>query len=196
MNTSIIIPYNHDRGYLSDAIRSAEGQGVVIPYQSDNTVGHNINKAVEQVETEFICILAEDDLLTYNSVQDRVEAIGSAPWIHARGVAFGPGYEHPINWTLPDPTLEEMLVVNRICGGTQLYRTDLFREVGGYDESLKTAEEYEFHLRLISLGHDPAFVDSVVYKWRRHNEQKSLGSRTDQRERQQYIDEKVRAAYS
>jgi len=55
-----------------------------------------------------------------------------------------------------------------------LYQADC----GLWDESLKTAEEYDYHMRLLSEGKKLGFLDEVTFKYRRHSQQKSIGNVT------------------
>ena len=192
---SIIIPYNIDRGYLDDAIKSAEGQGEIILSQSDRSVGYNVNIGMRFVKTPYFCILAEDDLLTPNAIKDRLEAIGDADWLHSNGEGFTPeGQIIGFPWADSDPTLQGMLKFNQIVGSTTLYKTDLGR-LFPWDDSLITAEEYDFHLRLLYQGIIPAYLDKVTFRYRRHLEQKSLGVNANQKERQRVV-ESIRARYT
>jgi hypothetical protein len=171
MKTTIIIPYNTDRGFLSSAIKSAQGQGIILESQSDGSVGYNVNRALEQVTTPFYCVLAEDDELTPNAIALREAAIGDNNFIHSRAEMFG-NHEGLIHWIRPYPTLADLLRFNCICGSTTLYRT----ECGLWDESLSTGEEYDYHLRLLSEGRPFGFLDEVTFRYRRHAEQKSIGN--------------------
>ena len=190
---SIIIPFNIDRGFLKQAIKSAVNQGEIILSESDGSVGHNVNQGIKRVKTEFVCILAEDDLLTETAIQDRLKAIKNYQWIHSRAVNFGEDYETPLNWTFPHPILKDMLIMNRICGSTTLYRTELFDDFK-WDVSLFTAEEYDFHLKLMHSGIMPGFCDKITFKYRRHDAQKSLGRWVNQSERSEVIN-KIKDRY-
>lgn len=189
---TILIPFNKDRGFLDEAIKSADGQADILLSQSDGSCAHNINEGAKQVKTKYFVILAEDDILTHDSIECRYRTIIEGHrWIHARGAIFGRGYEMPYTLTVPDPTVEEMLIINRINGGTVMYETELFLEYGGFDESLHTAEEYDFHLRLMIDGIMPGYCPSLVHKYRRHDKQKSLGRSTNQSARQKFIKDLV-----
>jgi GT2 family glycosyltransferase len=188
---SIIIPYDRDRGFLNHAIRSAEHQGQVILYQNDETVGYNINRALEEVKTPYWCILAEDDWLHHSAIKNRLARLEAAgtDFVHSYGVSVFPGFNKRVGWTIPEPSLKDMLKLNRICGGTTLYKTDLIDSFGGFDESLWTAEEYDFHLKLLSNGATLSFCPKETYYYRRHDLQKSVGNldREYQRKRQELI---------
>jgi glycosyltransferase involved in cell wall biosynthesis len=191
---SIIIPYNKDRGFLSEAIESATGQGEIILSKSDGSVGRNVNYGISLVKTPYFCILAEDDILPPDAIKNRLDAIGSFDWIHSQGEAFTPdGHVHGFNWHNPNPTLKGMLRFNQIIGSTTLYRTDLGR-LFPWDESLITAEEYDFHLRLMYQGINPGYTDKITFRYRRHTEQKSLGVNADQKKRQEVV-ELIRKRY-
>ena len=76
MDVSIIIPYNEDRGYLDEAIRSAVMQDYprnryeIIVQEGDHFLGKNINDALRRAKGRYIKVLAEDDLLTPNCIGD------------------------------------------------------------------------------------------------------------------------------
>lgn len=193
-HVSIIIPHDRDRGFLNLAIRSAEHQVPdenLILWQNDETVGKNINDALELVKTKYFCILAEDDWLHHSSVRDRYDRIEAAgtDFLHSYGVAVYPGMNRRVGWTIPNPSLKDMLHCNRICGGTTLYKTDLIDKFGGFDEGLWTAEEYDFHLKLMSNGATLSFLPKETYYYRRHEKQKSVGNldREYQAKRQELI---------
>ena len=176
---TVIIPYNKDRGFLETAIKSAEHQAIVELEQSDNSVGLNVNNALKRVKTPYFCILAEDDWLHFNAIYWKLNRLKAAEtdFLHSYGVAVYPTQERRITWTVPQPTLEEMLQMNRICGGTTLYKTDLVDRFGGFDEDLWTAEEYDWHLKIMSQGATLGFLPKETYFYRRHDQQKSLGNR-------------------
>ena len=94
-------------------------------------------------------------------------------------------------WTpvVIDMSLEALLFENFIHGGTTLYRTDMLRDLGGYDESLWTAEEYEFHLRCVFKGFKLHYVPKIVFNYRVWENSKSILYRKHRKkERQTYIE--------
>jgi len=73
MSVTIIIPFVEDRGYLQEAIESAENQTYkceILLSQSENNVGYNLNKAIDQCSTEFWVYLCDDDILLPNDFLD------------------------------------------------------------------------------------------------------------------------------
>ena len=194
---SIIIPYNEDRGFLQDAINSVWMQTYrdfeLILEKGPGTLGQNVNNGLKKASGEFIKILAEDDELTPDCLQILTNGIRNYDFIYSDAENFG---NLPSGWDIysKDTTtnLADMLHANGIHGGTALYRTDMFRDVGGYDESLWTGEEYDLHLRLIKAGYKHRHVPGIVYRYRIHGDNKSQLANV--KIRHQYIDE-IRKKY-
>lgn len=203
---SVIIPYNKDRGFLQSAIDSVNGQlGVdfeIIKSFSDNTLGYNINRGVEKAKGEYIKILAEDDLLNGKcalfDLQKGIEftllyydfvcsdATNKIEFIQSENVFF--------QYTGRKPDLKGMLERNQIHGGTTLYRKSLFDELGGFDESLTTAEEYDFNLKLLYNGKTCNYIPNTTYIYRIHAGGKGSQLASDP-ERKKYIKDVICSRY-
>ena len=172
--TSVIVPYTEDRGYLTQCLESIRAQTYpyeLIEIKSPRSVAINFNRGLSFAKGEFIKVVGDDDWLPPDSLENLVKGIGDAPWAVANATeVFGRTHEiyKPI-------TLEFAINVvhNKIHNGGTIYRTEVLREIGGMDETLWTAEEYEMHLRLMSLGYRPKYIDKEVYFYRRWQGQKS-----------------------
>jgi len=180
MKVSLIIPYNKDRGWLDLAIQSVYDQTYkdveLIISQSDNGVSYNLNEGIKKAKGDFIKYLCEDDMLTSNSIQDSVNTMllgnydfihGNSTIIHAKG-----------NITLQrprttKPNLAEMIRSNVIHGGTLMYKADVFKRFGLFDETLNTGEEYDYNMKLLYNGAKLGYCDADLYKYRMHGNQKS-----------------------
>lgn len=188
---SVIIPYVEDRGYLQQAINSIysqtyEGKIEVILSQSKHRVGHNLNQGIKKAKGEFIKYLCDDDMLTRNSIQDSVDAMDGVDFIHGNAVEFNrynqtklfiPKVKHP--------TVKDMIQQNIIHGGSLMYRREIFEQYGLFDETLTTGEEYDFNMKILSMGAKIGYCANNLYLYRRHDEQKSLGVKSNQKERQE-----------
>lgn len=174
---SVIIPYNRDRGYLDQAVMSARLQSYpdveVILSQDEKWCAYNINRGLEKAGGEYFKVLAEDDLLTPDCLSILVAGIQRYDFVYADGENFGNLFGWPARSYDTTVTLESMLVGNGINGGAVLYRTQMLRDVGGWDETLWTAEEYDLHLRLIKAGYRHRHIEGIVYRYRRHSGNKS-----------------------
>lgn len=191
---SIVIHYDRDRGWKSEAIRSIEQQTYpnieVIESKSDEGVSYNLNRGIERATGDFIKYLCEDDMLTENSIEDSVRAIQGYDFIHGKSYALYDNnaiseYKPPIQ----HPNLRDLAIENCIHGGSLMYRADIFERFGMFDETLWTAEEYDFNMKIMSKGARINYCDSFLYIYRRHHEQKSLGKRSNQTKRKKAIRE-------
>lgn len=186
---SIIIPYREDRGWLNEAISSVKGQVYngeieLILSKSDGNVAFNLNEGIKQATGQYIKYLCDDDQLTPMSVGSSVVAMEGNDFINGKAENFWPHgkiqvYAPPIRI----PTLQQMAAHNTIHGGTLMYRADVFDRIGLFDESLTCAEEYEFNMRCLSKGMKLGYSDQILYRYRRHDHQKSLGKAVDQNSR-------------
>ena len=191
---SVIIPYNKDRGYLQECIESIENQTYknfeIILSKSDASVGRNINQGVKKAKGEFIKYIAEDDLLTPNSLEDLRKGIDNYDWCVADAVNFEGSKEPVSKWLGYVPELKKMFTKeHQIHGGTTLFKRDLWARFGGFDESLTTAEEYDWQLKLLFHKIPLTYVHSVVCMYRLWSGSKSQGVK-----RNDYI-EKIRNRY-
>jgi glycosyltransferase involved in cell wall biosynthesis len=200
---SIIVPYCFDRGYLGEALNSIHQQTYkdfeIILSESDNTVGYNFNKGLYKAKGDLICFLAEDDMLTPNSLEDRVHFMrfNDCDFIHGRAWEYwdNNGTKREYKMNRPDVTFESCLANNGIHGGTVMYRRESIQDFK-MDESLWTGEEYDFNLNLLSNNKKLMFLDEVVYIYRRHNQQKSVGNLSnDYQQKRDKEKEKIRAKY-
>ncbi len=181
MMVSIIIPCNKDRGFLADTVKAAETQTYsdieIIISRLNSSVSNNINQGIKKAKGEYIKLCADDDLLTPNCIEDSVKAIDGFDFIHGNAINFREnGAEYPYIPAIKKPTLQDMITMNQMHGGTVMYRRDCFDRFGGFDEKLWCAEEYEFNMRLLYRGCKLNYCDSFLQRYRRHKGQKSLGN--------------------
>lgn len=178
---SIIIPYKTDRGYLQHAIDSVGSQTYkniqLIIQQGDCGVSENLNKGIGKATGDLITYLCDDDLLPPNAIQDTVDYF-RGDFIHGNAINFwNDGRKEVQIPAMINPTLKDLVRKNHIHGGTVTYHASVF-ENNLFDESLTTGEEYEFNMRLISQGKELKYINKLLYLYRRHEEQKSLGNRS------------------
>lgn len=190
---SVIIPYIEDRGYLDDALRSLHNQTYqdfeIVFAQGDYLQGKNINAGLVRARGEFIKILHDDDMLPPNSLRDLLRGIGNFDWICGDMETFGtPDYCDPEAYTGKIPKLLNMINKNQVYGGTTMYKKGVLCEIGGYNEKLWTGEEYELHLRLLSMGYTVTYIPKIVHRYRLHQINKSYNlTHGKKQERAEYI---------
>jgi GT2 family glycosyltransferase len=175
---TVIIPFNKDRGWLKDAVKSVPKDVQLILSKGDGTWPQNFNKALPEAEGEFIKYLHEDDMLTFNCIEDSVETLinTGADFIHGRAIEI---YEGRIGHkvfisSIPKPTLADLLWKNTIHSATLMYRKSVFDRIGGFNESseVDSFEEYEFNLRCLQAGMKIEYCPKPLAIYRRHSLQK------------------------
>lgn len=57
----------------------------------------------------------------------------------------------------------ERAIVSIIITGNPLYKTSIVRKVGGYDAELGSAQDWDFHIRLVLIGAKVAYAPGVFY---------------------------------
>ncbi len=177
---SVIIPSNSDErsanGYLLEAMQSVKKQSLegiqILVRKCDASTSRNINVALMQAEGEFVKIMGDDDTLPENCLRDLYDGIKGYDFLCANAQLFGD--ESMIYCSRPQ-SLKGLLNRNTLHGGTMLYRREMLLEVGGFDENLICAEEYDLHLNLLQKGYKLGYIPTVVYNYRVHKDQKNIG---------------------
>lgn len=173
---TVIIPYNKDRGWLSDAIASVPKEVQLLLGKGDGNWPENFNKVLPQAEGEFIRYLHEDDMLSPNCIEDSLETFEKtkADFIHGQAEEF---YSYKPDRQIYKPKIEypqlkDMLVKNYIHSATLMYRREVFEKIGTFDETLNAMEEYEFSLRCLKAGLRLGYCPRILAFYRRHPQQK------------------------
>ena len=173
---TVIIPYKEDRGWLQDAINSVPTGVQLLLGEGDGNWPANFNKMLPKAKGKYIRYLHEDDMLSVNCIEDSLQTFKEteADFIHGCAEEF---YSYrPDKWikrpTKTHPTLIDMLEKNFIHSATLMYKRKVFEKLGGFDETLNTAEEYEFSLRCLKAGLKLGYCPTVLAHYRRHPMQK------------------------
>jgi len=180
MKCSIIIPYNKDRGYLGDAIKSCEDQEFddfeIIVQHGFKSTAENINDAIEKCNGDYIKLCGEDDILLPNCLRDLYNTIQGFDVSAAHCINFTDGYKKEVEIIreieIPKD-VNELAKRNTLHGLGMLYRKQAVIDIGMFDESLDAFEEVELHLCLLHYGYSFVLCDSVVGRYRLHPHQKS-----------------------
>ncbi len=206
MNVTIIIPVHKERGYLDEAIISAIRQdflgswqiilasdgnpdlekyamkyGIDFTLAPKGNLSSNQNAAMKIAKGKYIKLHADDDIMLPNALTDLFDNIGDNAVIHANVINFSDKGETLYVPPITEVSTESLLTGNYIHGGSVMILTEAFLEVGGYDESLDCAEEYDLYFKLLKKGYGFTYVNKTVFRYRRHSTSKSLHSGTPHR---------------
>ncbi len=207
MKISVIIPYDLDRGFLSEAVASAEAQTFkdfeIIQQFGDFNVSKNLNDGIQKAKGEYIKILAEDDLLLPNCLQDLYDGIQGYDFVNANAHNFGVNpmwygdmEYHESTHKGKFTNFPEMLFQNQLHQLTILYKKSILFDVGGFDETLTTGEDYDMNLLLMKKGYKLGYVNKFVGRYRIHETNKSISLPSDEfHERKRKIRELMQERY-
>lgn len=130
-----------------------------------------VNALAREVESEWLFILADDDLMLPRCLEAHLAASADV------GIVYSP----PLVWGAdPSPYHGRPPAIP----SASLIRTSLWRELGGYDESREREEDRDFYTRALAVG--ARFVrvdDQPTWIYRLHDGSKSLLPWTTEQER-------------
>lgn len=150
-------------------------------------VSKNFNIAARMAKGKFLKPLSDDDLLPTNCIKDLYLNIKDVypvcPLIFANAIDFWPSGNTKLRKPPMRENLKELIKLKSsyIHGGTIMFRKDIFLNSGGFDERLKCCEEYDYYLKLLSKDYKFAYLDKVVYRYRKHDKQKGRIANTPER---------------
>jgi len=202
---SLIIPMREDTytartQFREQCLASIEAQTYrdfeIIEVKSNHSVAVNTNIGLYKAKGEFFKVIGDDDWLPPTSLADLVEGMKDHPWICSNAINVSGNTQSREIPPLEGLTFERMVQHNVVHNGTTLHRTKLLKEIGGMDESLWTAEEYEMHLRLMSKGYLPGYINKFVYFYRLHREQQSRQLRIKNKPKRDEEIRRIQALYS
>ena len=175
-----------DDGSSDDSVAVAERQGpkVRVLKQANRGPAAARNRGVREAQGRFIAFLDADDLWLPGTLQRRLQCFDEAPDL---GLVYG-GFDlwHPERHGAPAWQAEsrrhvdlaaqaersgwiypEILLDSLICIITVVVRREVFDAVGGFDEQLRTGEDYDFWVR-VAQRYRCRRLDETVAWYRLH----------------------------
>ena len=126
------------------------------------------NRGVEEARGTWLAFLDDDDLWAPHKLRAQLDAASGAGvgWVYGRAVVVDGSSACCWRQTRsrsPRRCRGLLLQGNWVPGGGSnvIVQADLFRRVGGFDESLRFFEDWDLWLRLLDVGL-PAALDEVV----------------------------------
>jgi glycosyltransferase involved in cell wall biosynthesis len=129
----------------------------IVPHQNDKNLGltKSLNIGLSMAKGEYLARLDSDEIALPGRLQSQVHFLDNNPDIGL----LGGGYqiidsENRISRVILRPTNDEELKAellfknHSIAHGTVIVRTALLREVNGYDDNYKYAQDYDLWVRL------------------------------------------------
>lgn len=202
---SVIIPCYNYGGYLEPALRSVLGQRyrplevlIVDDGSTDSSVERarvlakrhkevrviarphkgrsaTFNAGIRAAKGAYVVKLDADDKLHPEFVSRLVGVLESKPELsYAYTNARMFGSEQSVVFCQPYDA--KKLFYSSGFFATSLFRREVFEKVGGYDEAMETAEDWELYLRCAERGLRGFLVPEVLFYYRRHKRKSPVGS--------------------
>lgn len=128
---------------LNKAIRSADSEYVTILDDDDSWPSERLEKTISYLEkTKDKAVVVKMDIVVEEVRDGKIEHISQN--LHPES---GEG----------EISLFKQCHKNYVSNGIVTYRRDVYEELGGYDETLETAEDWDFGIRLL-MRYDVGFL--------------------------------------
>ena len=159
----------------------------MVVYQNDRRLGipGNWNRCIELARGEYVCVFHQDDLMLPENLARKVPVLDAHPTVGMVHSAVELRTEEPAP-PVSDTWLEQspedlvsdgrtyfhklLLRQNCICAPTVVGRRELITRLGGFNEGLGFACDYELWMRMC-LEAGVAYLNTplVVYRWHAQN---------------------------
>jgi glycosyltransferase involved in cell wall biosynthesis len=202
---SIIVPCCNQASFLSEALDSVYNQTfknweciIVNDGSSDNTkevalswtnkderfkylekenggLSSARNAGIKLSRTKYIFPFDADDKLDNTYIEKAIKVLlndDSIEVLTSKVQFFG---IRDNVYELPDYTFETLLLRNCFIA-CSIFKKDSYVRVGGYDENLKSFEDWDFWISILKDGGKAHVIDEVLYYYRKH-EVNSLSNR-------------------
>jgi glycosyltransferase involved in cell wall biosynthesis len=186
----------HERLELLD-----EPRLTVIRHDTARGVARARNIGIEAATGRWIAFLDDDDLWSPRKLRSQLDAAddGNPAIVYAAMVSIDTNLDVLAFQDTPDPSgiLDEILARQAMPGGCSnlIARTDLVREVGGFDPELRVAEDWDMWIRLLLAGDGRAArAPEYLYGYYQHTVSSVLLNKDLVQADYDYIAEKYAAA--
>lgn len=149
-------------------------------------IGNLKNEAISKFTNnhEYICHIGSDDLIPPYCLKTFVEYMNSNPEIGACCGKFICFNEQGQQWVLPhvvdgEFNSDTLLRYNSLFP-MRFYRRKIIEDVGGYDNNLTSAVDYDLALKLDEKTKIGRIYNVITYYYRQHSQQVSTKSRGEQ----------------
>ena len=142
----------------------------------------NLNKALRIVSGQYVARMDGDDISYLNRLEKQVEYMDKHSDVYLLGTAIRNIGASDLYWKLPDDSEElriRMLLHPVFAHPSFMFRKELIDEGIMYDETFRTAQDYDFAKR-VSQKHKIGRLQEVLLNYRVHEKQISRTSNKNQ----------------
>lgn len=168
----------------SDTAESAQLDGILQKHphirlirQHNQGLSAARNAAAKAAQGRYYLFLDADDLILSEYVQESVGILENNPdckLVYPQAEFFdartGP-------WKLPAYSGLRRLLEGNHIPAVAVHRAEDFRRHGGFDESLRTHEDWDLWIRMLEHGGSAHLIERVLFRYRRRQDQSSLSDK-------------------
>jgi glycosyltransferase involved in cell wall biosynthesis len=150
----------------ADVVTALAGDDLVLVRQANAGPAAARNAAVARARGELLAFLDADDVWPPDGLRrqlDALEADAGADGVHGMTQFFGDLDHVRVRFDRPQER-----VLRGAFLGSLVVRRAAFDRVGGFDESLRTSEDYDWFLRAREVGLRFVLNDAVALRYRVH----------------------------
>lgn len=125
--------------------------------------GAMCNILINNVKTKYIAFLADDDVFYANHLEVLCANVGESDLVYSWCNVIGRG-----GWN-PNAYFDaERLWIGNYIPSTVMMKTDVFLEMGGFDETPFAAEDWDMWLKMLRANKVFKCVDQITWEYRFH----------------------------
>ena len=170
-----------ETGAIVDAFAARDSR-VRVVHQPNGGLSSARNAALRLARGSYIALLDGDDIWDRRFLEAQLATFDLRPDVSVvTGNALFLGGPHdgapvrPVPDTRPDPTLASILDDEEAVFIMSMFRRSVYEAIGGFDESMRTNEDYDFWLRAAVAGFRFARNDRPLGQYRRRADSLSAG---------------------
>lgn len=177
-NIEVIVVDDHSDTKLEDF--KTEFPSVRFFRNSENLGGcYSRNRGIKEAAGEYINFLDDDDELFPDKISRQVEIFQTSTdpelgMVTCHSIDRRSGREKVVKNAVEGDIYKDLLAKYLVAGTeTMLFKASVLKEVGGFDEKLKSSQEYDLFIRA-SENFNITFVDDILTRRNRSVDQISL----------------------
>ena len=154
------------------------------------------NFGIGKTNSKYILCLDSDDKISTAYIECAVRYLNKHPetsLFYGNALMFYDDGKMYL-WSLPKFSYSSIFKMNTIyC--SSVYRRKDYTRIGGYDETMKAYEDWDFIIRLLYNNDNVYRTDDIVFYYRRHNDSTDANAKKDVEKYKEYIIRKNKSIY-
>ena len=160
-----------DQSHVKQTLKefAADDHRIKLHFGTENRgVSHASNRALEMATSEFVVLLDHDDLLEEQALFRVAESmLRDAPdMLYSDEVLVTPDLSGVLHFSYRPSFSPQLLRAHPYIVHMVAFRTQLLRDIGGFDEELRISQDYDLILRASERAKSIAHIPEILYQWR------------------------------